>query len=156
MVGPVFDAPELRLAHALLLSGILMWACRRMLRLLPHPADPVEAIIDLILSFAAAAVLGWLGALRPAALSLVVLAFAAAAAGVSRRARLHRRVVAGCLPDKTRSSVNGAGAAVATFALCFVGVGAICADAWTGGGVGIVGIALAGSRGPRRRWPPMR
>lgn len=32
---------------------------------------------------------------------------------------------------------------IATFALCFVGAGAICTDALTGGAVGLVGIALA-------------
>ena len=32
---------------------------------------------------------------------------------------------------------------IGTFALCFIGAGAICTDAMTGGGVGLLGIAIA-------------
>lgn len=30
-----------------------------------------------------------------------------------------------------------------TFALCFIGAGAICTDSWTGGAVGLLGVAMA-------------
>ena len=32
---------------------------------------------------------------------------------------------------------------IGTFALCFIGVGAICTNQWTGGAVGLLGIAMA-------------
>lgn len=32
---------------------------------------------------------------------------------------------------------------IGTFALCFLGIGAVCANRWTGGGVGWLGVAIA-------------
>jgi aquaporin Z len=32
---------------------------------------------------------------------------------------------------------------IGTFALCFIGAGAVCTNQWTGGGVGLLGIAIA-------------
>jgi hypothetical protein len=81
MSGPIFQAHELRLLHALLLNGLLIWTCWRIVRALPGRGHPLDDAIDLILWSAAVAgtiilVLGWIGSLNAFSVSAVVLAAA--------------------------------------------------------------------------------
>ncbi len=82
----VLDLPEFRLVHTIILTGLIVWIVRLVVRRLPDVGSPIDDAIDVILWSSALATglvlaLGWLGHLTRTSITLSTLALAVVAHG---------------------------------------------------------------------------